>query len=226
MAQACKYTGAGKVPDKIPPDVSEANRLSHLGQLHGLARTARIGSHKKLFSVLIALAVTALGLATPSASAEQHPTSSARLTEQIMRSTAKFHDIATAESDGYGLFHDVNGIACIHEPGMGGMGVHYVDGALIGDGKVAPSTPEAIVYAPGRDGTLRIAALEYIVIKSDWDATHSSRPQLYPGKPFDLTTAPNRYGLPTFYSQHVWVWKNNPAGLLAMWNPTVHCASA
>ncbi len=229
MAQAWEYTGAGKAPDTMGPDINDANRRpgSHSGHLHGLARAARIGRHKRLSPVLIAIAVLAVGLATPSAaSAEQHPTSSARLTAQIMRSTAKFHDIATAESDGYGLFHDVNGIACIQEPGMGGMGVHWVDAALIGDGKVIPSTPEAIVYAPDRDGTLRIAALEYIVIKSDWDATHSSPPQLYPGKPFDVTTAPNRYGLPTFYSQHVWVWKHNPAGLLAMWNPTVHCAWA
>ena len=28
---------------------------------------------------------------------------------------------------------------------------------------------------------------------------------------------------PTFYSQHVWAWKRNPAGPLAMWNPNVHC---
>jgi hypothetical protein len=34
-----------------------------------------------------------------------------------------------------------------------------------------------------------------------------------------VTTAPNRYGLPAFYSLHAWVWKPNPAGQYAMWNP-------
>ena len=29
--------------------------------------------------------------------------------------------------------------------------------------------------------------------------------------------------LAAFYSQHVWAWKRNPAGPLAMWNPNVHC---
>ena len=33
----------------------------------------------------------------------------------------------------------------------------------------------------------------------------------------------NRFGLPAYYSQHIWVGKGNPAGNLAMWNPAVHC---
>jgi hypothetical protein len=48
-------------------------------------------------------------------------------------------------------------------------------------------------------------------------------PQLFRNAPFDLTAAPNRYGLAAFYSQHVWLWKANPAGVLAMWNPRVVC---
>jgi hypothetical protein len=179
---------------------------------------------KRSVVVVVGLALIGVAVAAPSlASASTRPGPPDRLAVQIMKSTAKFHDIASAESEGYALFHDVSGVACIDEPGMGGMGVHYVDGALVGDGTIEASTPEAIVYAPDRDGTLRIAALEYIVIKSAWDAKHSSPPELFSGQSFDVTAAPNRYGLPTFYSQHVWVWKPNPAGLLAMWNPTVHC---
>jgi hypothetical protein len=79
------------------------------------------------------------------------------------------------------------------------------------------------VYAPDRDGTLRLAALEYLVDKLAWTSTHSAPPTLFPGNPFDETDAPNRYGLADFYSQHVWAWKRNPAGSLAMWNPNVHC---
>jgi hypothetical protein len=229
MTQACENNGAGTGPDAVPPDPADGEQRPRWrsGRRPRRVRAARVRRPSRLIPALIAIAVVAVGLATPStASVEHRPTSSARLSAQIARSTAKFHDIATAESDGYGLFHDVNGIACIDEPGMGGMGVHYVNAALIGDAKIVPSTPEAIVYAPDRHGTLRIAALEYIVIKSDWDAAHSNAPRLYRGRPFDVTAAPNRYGLPAFYSQHVWVWKHNPAGLLAMWNPTVHCAWA
>jgi hypothetical protein len=43
------------------------------------------------------------------------------------------------------------------------------------------------------------------------------------GQRFNLTDAPNRYGLPPFYSLHAWIWQENPAGTFAMWNPSVHC---
>jgi hypothetical protein len=43
------------------------------------------------------------------------------------------------------------------------------------------------------------------------------------GHEFNFTDAPNRYGLPPFYSLHAWVWKDNPAGTFEMWNPGVHC---
>jgi hypothetical protein len=41
-----------------------------------------------------------------------------------------------------------------------------------------------------------------------------------------LTPDGNRFGLPAFYSLHAWVWKHNPAGTFAMWNPNVTCANA
>ena len=51
--------------------------------------------------------------------------------------------------------------------------------------------------------------------KAAWDAHHSKPPRLFDGTSFDQTPAPNRFGLAPFYSQHVWIWKNNPAGVLA-----------
>jgi len=144
----------------------------------------------------------------------------------LRRATAKFHDIAAAEAAGYVPFRDVNGVSCISMAGMGGMGVHYVNPKYIADPAIRPTEPEALVYAPDRDGTLHLAALEYLVPRAAWDAKHTHGPELFAGRPFAVTKAPNRYGLPTFYNQHVWVWKANPAGMLAMWNPAVHCAGA
>jgi hypothetical protein len=79
-----------------------------------------------------------------------------------------------------------------------------------------------MVYAPGRDGTLTLAAVEYVVIKSAWDQTHTAPPKLF-GHEFNVTDSPNRFGLDPFYSLHVWVWKHNPAGTFQMWNPRVTC---
>ncbi len=167
---------------------------------------------------------------TPTPTAHQHSAHSASTGRpsalQIARmraATATFHNIANAEDASYGLLHDLAGLTCIAMPGEGGMGVHFVNGALVGDPGLDIRKPEALVYAPDRDGTLRLAALEFIVDKAAWDAHHSKPPRLFGGTFFDQTPAPNRFGLAPFYSQHVWIWKSNPAGMLAMWNPTVHC---
>jgi hypothetical protein len=137
--------------------------------------------------------------------------------------TKKFHNLDTAKAKGYGLLTDEAGLACIAEPGMGAMGVHYVNGALVGDGAIKASTPEAMVYRRGMHGVLRLAAVEYVVIKAAWDANHQSRPKLF-GHKLNVNKAPNRFDLPAYYSLHVWVWKHNPAGMFEMWNPTVHCS--
>jgi hypothetical protein len=147
--------------------------------------------------------------------------------EQARAATAGAHD---GVPDGYGLFTDKAGIACIAMapmPGMpaGAMGIHFVNGDYVGTTDVEPSKPEALVYEPEKNGKLRLVALEYVTFQAQWDATHSSPPSLF-GQTFNFTPAGNRYGLPAFYSLHVWIWKNNPAGMFAMWNPDVNCDNA
>jgi hypothetical protein len=198
-------------------------------------RTARVAR------LVIGLAgVAALGLVPaltgPSAAAStpvaahQHSAHSASTGRpsplQVARmraATDTFHNIANAEDAGYGLLHDLAGLTCIAMSGEGGMGVHFVNGPLVAGAGLDIRHPEALVYAPDRDGTLRLAALEFIVDKAAWDAHHAKPPRLFGGRSFDLTPAPNRFGLAPFYSQHVWIWKKNPAGALSMWNPQVRC---
>ena len=140
----------------------------------------------------------------------------------VRAATARFHSIAVAEQRGYSLLTDAHGIACIDLPGTGGMGVHWADPDLVADKQIRATRPEALVYAPDDDGTLVLAAVEYVVLKADWDGAHDHPPRLF-RRDFDVTAAPNRYGLPAFYSLHVWVWEHNPAGRFAMWNPRVVC---
>jgi hypothetical protein len=139
-------------------------------------------------------------------------------------STAGFHKLDRAMADGYGLFTDAQGIACIDHPDEGGMGIHYVKGALVGDGAVEAATPEALVYEPQPSGRLRLVAVEYVVFQDAWDAGHSWPPSLF-GREFELIGAGNRYGLPPFYELHAWLWKHNPSGMFEDWNPRVSCAA-
>ena len=179
---------------------------------------------RRSVSLLFAVAVlTLLGSTAPASANTGHRPGTNRDLQPIRAATAKYHNIATALADGYLPFVDINGVSCIAEPSMGGMGVHFVNPAVIQDPEINPDQPEALVYAADRDGTLRLAALEYLVDKVAWMSTHDAAPALFPGNPFDETDAPNRYGLADFYSQHVWAWKRNPAGSLAMWNPSVRC---
>ena len=103
------------------------------------------------------------------------------------------------------------------------MGVHFVNGALVGDPGLDIRKPEALVYAPGPGR--HAAAGRAGVHRGQGRLGRAPRepPRLFGGTAFDLTPAPNRFGLAPFYSQHVWIWKNNRAGILSMWNPQVHC---
>ena len=78
------------------------------------------------------------------------------------------------------------------------------------------------MYQPLAGGKLRLGALEYVVIKSAWDAKHNYAPVMF-GHRFNSTPAGNRFGLPAFYSLHVWLFKYNRSGEFAMWNPAVSC---
>jgi len=61
-----------------------------------------------------------------------------------------------------------------------------------------------------------------VVFQAAWDANHTAPPQLM-GQAFHLFTAPNRFGLPAFYTLHVWAWKENPNGAFVNWHPNVSC---
>jgi hypothetical protein len=172
---------------------------------------------RRVHRSLIAAACVGGLLATAAAAPAGQPgVSTAR------KATAKYHRLAVAERDGYGLLKDAEGIACIDNPGVGGMGVHYAKSKLVGDGKVDLRTPDVLVYDPGPNGQMRLVALEYVVFQKAWDAHHSSPPRLY-GREFELVEAGNRYGLDPFYELHAWVWKNNPRGMFDDWNPKVSC---
>jgi hypothetical protein len=182
-------------------------------------------------------AVLLMGQAIAAFAHPQHEPPAVSITGPARSATAKYHILTVAKKAGYSILADTAGITCIADPQMGGaMGVHYVKSDLVKDPAIAATEPEALVYAPDRHGRLRLAALEYVVIKANWDANQvppasyvgsrdAQAPPMLFGHTFNFTDAPNRYGLPPFYSLHAWIWKQNPAGTFQMWNPSVHCAT-
>jgi hypothetical protein len=170
--------------------------------------------------VVAAAVVIPLSLISFASASDDHS-----LTAVAAQATARFHDLEAAKAAGWNtVVADKAGIVCIDNHPVGGMGIHYANGGLLGDAVVEPTAPEALVYAPNADGQPKLAALEYIVFADAWaKAGHADPPQLF-GQPFALTPDPNRFGLPAFWSLHVWLWHPNPSGLFQPWNPDVHCS--
>jgi hypothetical protein len=140
---------------------------------------------------------------------------------QAYAGTAKFHSVSAALQAGY-----VPTGPCVEVPGQGGLGIVYGNFGLLADGEVDPRTPEALFYEPRANGKLRLVGVEYILLDADGDpATVEDRPTLF-GQPFDGPTAEPQAGLPLHYDLEVWLWKHNPAGLFATFNPRVHCPPA
>lgn len=166
-------------------------------------------------------AALALAMLPTAATAAAHPGHPSDL-RKAREASAPYRDLDAAKADGYGLLTDAQGVACIDNPGVGGMGIHYVKNELVGDAVVDAAKPEALVYEPGPRGRLRLVAVEYVVFQAAWDAEHASPPELF-GQEFELIQAPNRYGLDAFYELHAWLWKFNPRGIFDDWNPRVSC---
>ena len=134
--------------------------------------------------------------------------------EKVRDVTEKYHRLSAAQKAGYDLVPGLD--YCFDNPGVGGMGYHYINTAWM-DTKVEVRKPEALVYAPKKNGRLELAAVEYIVPAAAWDAEGHSQPPMLFGEMFHLNTSLGVYAL------HAWIWKKNPAGIFADWNPRVSC---
>lgn len=129
--------------------------------------------------------------------------------DQIRNALAPYQDLQFAIEAGY-----ENVSACMEDPILGGMGIHYAKEDLIFSRGADAFRPEMLVYEPLPDGTYQLVAVEYFVPARVWGSddppTLFNRPLLL-NEEFDA------------YTLHVWLWKQNPSGLFADWNPDVTC---
>lgn len=142
---------------------------------------------------------------------------------EVRRATAQFHRVDAAIDAGYELGY-VNGAGnriitgCVAHPTAGAMGYHYFNKELVDDLTIDLLKPEALVYAPGADGGLKLVAVEYVV---PGPASNPAGPAVAP-TPFgmDMHILVPQVG---FHTLHAWIWSHNPAGMFAHWNPEVTC---
>ncbi|RWC93392.1 MAG: hypothetical protein E5V58_20890 [Mesorhizobium sp.] len=149
-----------------------------------------------------------IGILTIAAASAAQAENANPLADKVRAADSRFEDVAVAKAEGYAPIPCASGIT------GGAMGIHYVNAAYLKDDAVDVTKPEAVMYEPVADGTLRLIAVEYITAKG---------PASLEGQLFNFNSAPNRYGLGAFYELHVWAWKQNPTGTFADMNPNVSC---
>jgi hypothetical protein len=146
------------------------------------------------------------------------------LLEIVRDATARFKNVSEAEREHYNLL-----FGCVSGPDEGAMGLHFANMDLLNEvnttGKLDPTRPQIVLYEAQPNGTLKLTGADFLVYAEAWDAIHPGvTPQLM-GQIFHYFEAPNRFGLPAFYTLHVWAWKENPKGAFVNWHPNVSCQS-
>jgi hypothetical protein len=142
------------------------------------------------------------------------------LLKKVRDATDRYQNVNVAEADGYQLL-----FGCVSGDTVGAMGLHYVNMDLVNKGEVKLSRPQIVIYEPTPDGRVRLTGADYLIIAEGWDKKHPNDPPQLMGQLFHLFDAPNRFGLPAFYTLHVWAWKDNPNGAFVNWHPNVSCES-
>jgi len=135
---------------------------------------------------------------------------------QVQAATARYLWEPNAIADGYIRGDDDE---CVDVPGLGGMGIHYVNPQRLG--RLDPARPDILLYAPGPHGRRELVAVEYF--SADEEPGDGDRPSLF-GQAFDGPMPGHSPGMPVHYDLHVWVWRHNPAGMFAPFNPNVSCS--
>jgi hypothetical protein len=139
---------------------------------------------------------------------------------KVRGATAQFHRIDNVVDAGYQLGYIAPFLLnhCIAHPTEGGMGFHYFNHDMIHDTELDPLRPEAMVYAPGPEGQLQLAAVEWIVEVDAWEAAGNTEPPVVLGQEMHILNPALGW-----YILHAWVWKHNPSGMFQDWNPEVVC---
>jgi hypothetical protein len=180
------------------------------------------------FSLVAALALVSLSSSralaaddqTTSASQHHHPGPDQKsdLVKLVREVTERFKDVSVAQAEKYELV-----FGCVSGDAGGAMGMHFANLETAFDDVLDPARPEIVIYEPTSRG-LRLIGADYIILADKWHETHppTETPQIM-GQLLHRFDAPNRFGMPAFYTLHVWAWKENPTGTFVNWHSKVSC---
>ncbi len=164
--------------------------------------------------------------------------------DEVRTLTMRYRSVDTALADGYvpdpGNVCESADMAGL-SPDVGTMGVHYFRPDLLGiTGPPNPKVngtgthtdfrkPGVLIYEPQADGSMQLVAVENLVFIKSWEAAGNKAPPTFLGNTFNrmvddpATPVDEAHHFEPHYDLHVWLYKDNPAGMFAQFNPAASC---
>ena len=164
--------------------------------------------------------------------------------EEVRKLTERFRDVDTALAEGYlrDPFDLCDTAEMMGRPAAdGAMGVHYFRPDLLGI--TAPPSPRVngegihtdfrkpsiLIYEPQADGSMELVAVENLVFAHAWSAAGNAERPTFHGVPYDsmkddpTTATDEAHMFEPHFDRHVWIYRDNPNGVFAPFNPSVSC---
>lgn len=163
---------------------------------------------------------------------------------EVRKATERFQDVKVALAEGY-LRDPMNICDSADMMGrpasLGAMGIHFFRPDLLGisgppnprvDGNGTHTDfrkPAILIYEPQTDGSLKLVAVENLVFQKSWHAAGNKRPPSFHGVEYDTmqdnpaTKVDEAHMFEPHYDRHVWLYRPNPNGMFAQFNPNVSC---
>lgn len=188
---------------------------------------------------------------TSDAAAQQAPLASASAVRAapaptlaaIRKAAAKYRDVNVALAEGYIRDpHDLCIVAATEgQPRqLGAMGIHFFRPDLLGitageprvDGNGTHTDflrPAVLIYEPRADGSLELLAIENLVWAKAWKDAGNTAPPSFLGNDYyymhdnPATPADEAHGFEPHYELHIWLYRKNPSGMFAQFNPNATC---
>jgi hypothetical protein len=164
--------------------------------------------------------------------------------EDVRNATRRFRDVKIAVAEGYvrdpmNLCDEAEMMGKPKE--LGAMGIHYFRPDLLGI--TAPPSPRVkgsgthtdftrpsiLIYEPQADGSLELVAVENLVFIDAWERAGNTAPPSYQGVVYDrmaddaATAVDEAHMFEPHYDRHVWLYRENPRGIFAQFNPNATC---
>ena len=193
-----------------------------------------------MFYLLLATAAALAPATSEAAPAKQSEPTLA----QVKAAAEKYRDVKAALADGY--IEDPSGMCetadMMGRPAkLGAMGVHYFRPDLLGitappnprvDGNGTHTDfhkPAILLYEPEADGSMKLIGVENLVFEKAWTAAGHKEPPSFHGVPYDhmvddpSTKIDEAHNFMPHFDRHVWLFRDNPNGVFAQYNPNVSC---